>query len=154
VEGEPVSRGESVRIDLWAWSVRLYKTRDQAAAACKKAQLLVNGQRCRAAKQVRIGDEICVKQGLLLRTLEVKGILRRRVAAKEVAGFLQDLTSEAEYRRVAEIEKLNRDSTPQREAGAGRPTKRDRREIEEISPLDPGEAPSFEDFVKAFMRRR
>ena len=114
MEGEPANRGESVRIDLWAWSVRLYKTRDQAAAACKKAQLLINGQRCRAAKQVRIGDEIRVKQGLLLRTLEVKGVLRRRVAAKEVAGFLQDLTPEAEYQRVAEIEKLNRDSTPQR----------------------------------------
>lgn len=154
MEGEPASHGESVRIDLWAWSVRLFKTRDQAAAACKKAQLLINGQRCRAAKLVRVGDEIRVKQGLLIRTLEVKGILRRRVAAKEVDGFLLDRTPEAEYRRVAEIEKISRDATPQREAGTGRPTKRDRRDIEEISSGEPDEAPSFEDFVKAFMRRR
>jgi len=153
VEGEPANRSESVRIDLWAWSVRLFKTRDQAAAACKKAQLLVNGQRCRAAKQVRIGDEIRVKQGILIRTLEVSGILRRRVAAREVPSFLIDRTPEAEYHRAAGIEKLNRDSTPRREAGSGRPTKRDRRELEEIAPVDPDETPSFEDFVKAFLRK-
>lgn len=50
VEVESVNSGESVRVDLWAWSVRLFKTRTAAAAACKKNQLLINGQRCRAAE--------------------------------------------------------------------------------------------------------
>lgn len=146
--------GESVRVDLWAWSVRLFKTRSLAAAACKKAQLLINGQRCRAAKLVRVGDAVQVRQGLLTRTLEVKGILKRRVGPKEVAGFLFDRTPDEEYQRVAEIEKASRQSTPQREVGTGRPTKRDRREMEEVSGGGVEEEPTFEEFVKAFIRRR
>lgn len=151
MESSPTNPCESVRLDLWAWSVRLYKTRNLAAAACKKSQLLVNGQRCRAARQVRIGDEIRVRQGLLERVLEVRGLLTRRVAAKEVAAYLADLTPADEIARVAEIERAARESTPLREAGTGRPTKRERREIESLSDASP--EPSFEDFVRAFVKR-
>ena len=154
MEGPLANQGESVRVDLWAWSVRLFKTRNHVAAACKKSQLLINGQRCRAAKLVRVGDEIQIRQGLLTRTFEVKGILKRRVGAKEVAPYLLDHTPEEEYQRVAEIEKASRESTPHREAGMGRPTKRDRREMEEVSGAEAGAEPTFEEFVKAFIRRR
>jgi len=162
VEGEASQSLESVRIDLWSWSVRLYKTREQAGAACKKAQLLVNGQRCRAARPVRVGDEISLRQGLLVRTLAVKALLRRRVGAREVPTYLLDLTPAEEYERVAAIEREAREATPQREAGSGRPTKRDRREMDGIGPFDggpvdgfgeePTEAPSFDEFVKAFLK--
>lgn len=157
MEGESKQSLESVRVDLWAWAVRLYKTREQAGAACKKAQLLVNGQRCRAARPVRVGDEIRLRQGLLVRTLGVKALLRRRVGAKEVPTYLVDLTPPEEYERVAAIERETRESVPHREAGSGRPTKRDRREIDELDPGDGFgeeaiEAPSFEEFVKAFLK--
>lgn len=131
--------------------MRLYKTRTLAAAACKKSQLLVNGQRCRAARQVRIGDEIRMRQGLLERVLEVRGLLTRRVSAKEVTAYLADLTPPEEVARVADIERAARESTPLREAGTGRPTKRERREIEGLSESPP--EPTFEDFVRAFVKR-
>lgn len=154
----PDSAGEGVRIDLWAWSVRLFKSRTLAATACRKSRLLVNGQRCRASRQVRIGDRISVRQGLLDRTLEVKGLLRRRVGPKEVCAYLADLTPPEEYARVAELERLQREGAPHRETGSGRPTKRDRREIDQMdfSEIpDAGEdpSPSFDDFVRAFLRR-
>lgn len=153
MEETSVNPGEKVRVDLWAWSVRLFKTRNAAAAACKKSQLLINGQRCRAAKLVRVGDEIRIREGLLTRIVEVRGILKRRVGAKEVPTYLADLTPAEEYERVAALEKNARESTPQRESGTGRPTKRDRREWEEMGNAA-AEEPSFDEFVKAFLRRR
>ncbi len=148
---EPSTPEESVRIDLWAWSVRLYKTRTLAATACKKGWLLVNGQRCRASRQVRVGDEIRVRQGMLERILQVRTSLRHRVGAKEVAEHLLDLTPPEEYARVAELERVARESVPRREAGAGRPTKRERREWEGLEAEH--REPSLEDFAKAFSRR-
>jgi ribosome-associated heat shock protein Hsp15 len=155
LESLPTPPEDSVRLDLWAWSVRLYKTRTLAAAACKKSQLLVNGQRCRASRQVRVGDEVRVRQGLLERILEVKAILRRRVSAKEVEAFLIDLTPAEEYARVAELERGAREGAPiPRETGTGRPTKRDRRDLDEMSGGEPAPEPTFEDFVRAFVRRK
>jgi len=155
LESIPHPPEDSVRLDLWAWSVRLYKTRTLAAAACKRTQLLVNGQRCRASRQVRIGDEVRVRQGMLERLLRVKGILRRRVSAKEVGAFVIDLTPAEEYARVAALEREAREGAPiPREAGTGRPTKRDRRDLEELSVSEPAPEPTFEDFVRAFARRK
>jgi len=108
----------------------------------------------RAAKLVRVGDEISIREGLLTRIFEVKGILKRRVGAKEVPAFLTDRTPAEEYERVAALEKAARESTPVRESGTGRPTKRDRRELEEIGGSAGTEEPTFEEFVKAFLKRR
>lgn len=154
MEGASDSSKEGIRVDLWTWSVRLYKSRSLAAAACKKGHLLVNGQRCRAAKLVRVGDEVQIRQGILTRTLQVREVLKRRVGAKEVAQFVIDLTPATEYARVAEIEKNSRDTLPQRESGTGRPTKRDRRELNDLQEGSGGPEPTFEEFVKAFIRKR
>jgi len=154
VEGIPANPEESERLDLWAWAVRLYKSRTLAAAACKKSQILVNGKRCRAARQIRVGDQIRLRQGLLTRTLEVKAILRRRISAKEIDTYLVDLTPPEEYARVAEIERAARESGPMRESGTGRPTKRDRRDLEGLAAPEPAPEPTFEEFVQSFVRRR
>jgi ribosome-associated heat shock protein Hsp15 len=104
---------------------------------------------------VRVGDEVRVRQGLLERILEVKGILRRRVSAKEVEAFLIDLTPAEEYARVAELERDAREGAPiPRETGTGRPTKRDRRDLDEMSGGETAPEPTFEDFVRAFVRRK
>ncbi|HQZ29657.1 MAG TPA: RNA-binding S4 domain-containing protein [Verrucomicrobiales bacterium] len=154
MEGAPDSSKEGVRVDLWTWSVRLYKSRSLAAAACKKGHLLVNGQRCRAAKLVRAGDQVQVRQGILTKTLQVRATLKRRVSAKEAAPCFTDLTPAEEYARVAEIERDSREATPQRESGTGRPTKRDRRDLDEMQEGGGGADPTFEEFVKAFTKKR
>lgn len=144
----PEAPPETVRIDLWAWSVRLFKTRALAATACRKSQLMVNGQRCRAAKLLRIGDLVQIREEALTREFEVLGILRRRVAAKEVPRFLLDRTPPE---LVAQAARLRAESSaaPARESGTGRPTKRDRREIDRIA--DEGKATSFEEFVSRYL---
>lgn len=157
VEEKTKKTDESVRIDLWAWATRLYKSRTLAAAACKKSQLLVNGQRCRASRRLRLGDEVSVRQGLLTRTFEVTELLHRRVSAKVVDRFRRDLTPPEEYARVAELNRLHRESVPFRESGTGRPTKRERRELEEfeehLASELPSSEPTFDEFVKAFNHR-
>lgn len=162
----PASHPETIRIDLWAWSVRLYKTRSLAATACRKSQLLVNGQRCRAAKPVRVGDRVQVRGEGLTRVYEITGLQRRRVGAKEVPRFLIDHTPPEAIALAAENHAAA-PPPPQRESGTGRPTKRERREIDRIhdgghNTEDPGgdtgspapEGTSFEDFVNRYLGKK
>lgn len=123
---------ETARVDVWLWSVRLFKTRTMAGEACKKGQVEVNGQRVKPARQVREGDEIVVTKGPMVRTVAVKEALTRRVGAKEVATYLEDRTPEEAWEKAAEIRKRNREAMPAREDGSGRPTKKDRRDLEEV----------------------
>ncbi|MEX2579881.1 MAG: S4 domain-containing protein [Verrucomicrobiales bacterium] len=145
---------ERVRVDVWTWAVRLFKTRSLAAAACKNARLLVNGERCRPAKKIGVGDEIQVKRGVLTRTVEVKGPLQKRVGASRVDDFLIDRTPPEEYERAAEVARATRETTVQREAGAGRPTKKDRRDLDELMEDAAEEKEAFERLLKSFSRGR
>ena len=150
---ELTESSEGVRIDLWLWSVRLFKSRSLAAAACKKGRIHVNGQRCRPSRQVRVGDHLELRQGSLDRILEVKALLRQRVAAKCVADFFIDQTPPEAIALAAEQARLVRESSPIRDSGAGRPTKRERREMDGFAEGENTVEPSFEEFVKVFLRR-
>lgn len=142
-----------MRVDAWAWAVRLFKTRSLASAACRKEHLLVNGQRCRPSRQVRVGDRIEVSRGALTRTLEVKALLAKRVGAKLVEDYVIDHTPAGVYEAAAEKSRRTREEAPQRESGSGRPTKRERRALDEA--MNREEDPlSFEDFVRAFTKDR
>lgn len=145
---------ESVRIDIWTWGVRLFKTRALAGAACKKEQVLINGARTKPSRHVRIGDQIQVRRGLLTRKLEVKALLTRRIGAKLVDDYVIDHTPQEVYEAAAEAIRMARDVTPQREAGAGRPTKRERRDLDELMADSEEDMESFEEFVKSFTQRR
>lgn len=123
---------DSARVDVWLWSVRLFKSRTLAGEACKKGRVEVNGQRVKPARQVREGDEIMVKKGPLVRTVAVRETLTRRVGAKEVPTYLEDRTPEEAWEKAAEIRRRNREGIPDREEGSGRPTKKDRRDLEEV----------------------
>lgn len=142
----------SVRIDAWTWAVRLFKTRSLAAAACKKEHVLVNGQRCRPSRRVRVGDRIEVKRDQLLRTFEVKALLEKRVGAAAVSDFAIDLTPPEVYAAAEQRAKEERENTPKRERGTGRPTKRDRRDLEGLLSAGASEEAEFADFVRAAMR--
>lgn len=145
---------DSVRVDIWAWSVRLFKTRSLVAAACKNGNLTVNDQRCRPAKKVRVGDMVSVKRGVLRRTVEIRAMLEKRVGAGLVDDFLIDRTPPEEYERASEISRAIREGALQREAGAGRPTKKDRRDLDELMRDLSEEKEDFDRMVKAFKKKR
>jgi ribosome-associated heat shock protein Hsp15 len=112
------------RLDKWLWAVRVFKTRSLATDACRAGSVTVNDQPAKPARDVRAGETITVKQGLVLRTLRVIGVPKSRVGPKLVATFCADLTP------PEEIAKARANPIQQflaREKGSGRPTKRDRR---------------------------
>jgi ribosome-associated heat shock protein Hsp15 len=122
------------RIDKWLWCVRVFKTRSDAAEACRSGAVHVNGNDAKPGRDVRPGDEVTVRlHGSLTRTLRVVSLPRSRVAAKELPGLVTDLTPPEEYERARQAQL---DIFGTRERGTGRPTKRDRRETERLTEGD------------------
>jgi ribosome-associated heat shock protein Hsp15 len=115
----------SARVDAWVWAVRLYKTRSAATAACRAGHVRVNGERAKAAQPVRAGDEIRMREDGLERTVIVRRLLVKRVGAVVAADCLDDLTPPPPPREEVVV-------VAQRDRGAGRPTKRDRRELDKL----------------------
>ena len=119
---------EKVRLDRWLWAVRIFKTRNQATEAVKGGRVHVNGDRVKPSRFVHIGDRIEAQLVALKRTVVVKALLEKRVGAKLVPDFLDDLTPPEEYEKRQTIAQ----SILKRDRGLGRPTKKDRREIEKL----------------------
>ena len=137
--------GESVRLDIWLWAVRLYKTRTQAAEACRLGRVLRgDGDPLKPSRLIRRGDEICIQEEFLVRRWRVDGLLARRVSAKLVAGQLTDLTPLEDVARAQTQRQEQRLSAPVFVPGAGRPTKAQRRALEAWHQAgrgpDPGDA--------------
>ncbi len=121
--------GDSVRVDAWLWAVRVYKTRSAATAGCRAGHVQVRGERAKAAQPVRVGDEIRVRIAGFDRILTVSRLITKRVAASVAADCFVDLTPPPPPRvSVAAV--------AQRDRGAGRPTKRDRRELDRLRGRD------------------
>jgi ribosome-associated heat shock protein Hsp15 len=118
-----------MRLDQWLWAVRVYKTRSLAAEAVKAAHVTVNGQPSKPAHTVRAGEMVVARVGILTRTLKVLAAPPSRVGAKLVPEFAEDLTPPEEYEKPREPNFLPAILRPK---GAGRPTKRERRELEEL----------------------
>ena len=118
-----------LRIDKYLWAVRLYKTRSIATDACRSGRVKLNGVPVKPSHEVAEGEiyELNIEQ--MHRTVQVKELLANRVGAKLVENYLTDLTPPEEYER---IQMARQYSFEKRDRGAGRPTKRDRREIEEL----------------------
>lgn len=124
-------QGKSVRIDKWLWAVRIFKTRSLATDACRSGKVIINAMEIKPSREVKYGDIIIVKTGPVKKTLKVLELLENRVSAKLVANYMEDLTPQEEYRKLEMI----RDSRfVSRDRGAGRPTKRERREIDKSFP--------------------
>ncbi len=116
-----------IRADKFIWAVRLAKTRADAAESLRTGRILINGTTAKPSKEVVIGDSIGVRRMPAIFTYRVVGITERRVGAKLVGDFLCDMTPAEELEKL-ELARLS--SSGQRDRGAGRPTKRERREIE------------------------
>ena len=118
---------EGVRIDKWLWAVRLFKTRSQATIACKSGKVRIDGQIVKPSRAVKAGETIEISQHSITRSVKAIGFPDNRVGAPLVSLYLEDLTPEDEYTRVKMMREHNFEY---RDPGAGRPTKRQRREIE------------------------
>jgi ribosome-associated heat shock protein Hsp15 len=119
----------TARLDKWLWAVRIFKSRSLASDACRAGSVAVNELPAKPARDVRPGELVTVRQGLVLRTLRVLGVPRSRVGAKLVSDFCTDLTprEELEKARQRTVQDLLA-----REKGSGRPTKRDRRLLDRM----------------------
>jgi ribosome-associated heat shock protein Hsp15 len=119
--------GERVRLDKWLWAARFFKTRALAAEAIDGGKVDVNGARAKRAKMVQLGDEVTVRQSPFEHVVLVRGVSERRGPASVAATLYQE-TAASKAKRDALATKLR--SMPADDWDAGRPTKRDRREIE------------------------
>ncbi|MBU3865883.1 RNA-binding S4 domain-containing protein [Streptomyces sp. 4503] len=115
----------SVRVDSWIWSVRLTKTRSMASSACRAGHVRVNGERVKPAQPVRPGDEVRLRHAGRDRVVVVSRIVRKRVGAPVAAECFVDNSPPPPPREYTVPIGL-------RDRGAGRPTKRDRREMERL----------------------
>jgi ribosome-associated heat shock protein Hsp15 len=118
-----------VRIDKWLWAVRLYRTRTLATEACRAGHVKIDGENVKPSRSVRLGEVITARTGELKRTVKVARLLEQRVGARLVSNYLEDQTPAAEYLRVLE----QRTDVPHRPKGAGRPTKKQRRDLEKLT---------------------
>ncbi|WP_403025402.1 RNA-binding S4 domain-containing protein [Salinibacterium sp. GXW1014] len=115
----------SARVDSWLWAIRVYKTRSAATSACRAGHVRVGGERVKAAQAVRIGDEVRVRIAGFDRTFIVRRLIAKRVGAPEAATAYDETTPPPPPRE-------ERPLAPVRDRGAGRPTKRERRELERL----------------------
>lgn len=115
-----------VRVDSWLWAIRVYKTRSAATAACRTGHVRVGGERVKAAQTVGIGDEVRVRMSGFDRVLIVRSTISKRVGAAVAVVAYEDRTPSRETVAIM----------AQRDRGAGRPTKRERREIERLRGRD------------------
>ena len=116
---------ERVRLDVWIWAVRLVKTRAAATEACRGGHVKLNGQAAKAAQPVRIGDEVRVRIHGFDRIVIVRQLLSKRVSAPIAADAIED-------RSPARPTAIDAAQVPHRPKGAGRPSSRERREIDRL----------------------
>jgi ribosome-associated heat shock protein Hsp15 len=118
-----------VRIDKWLWAVRLFKTRSLAAEACKKGKVLIKGVEAKASRNVKVGDIVCVKRNPVLFSFEVIGLAENRMGPRLVAGYMTNVTTPDQL-DLYESGKIAAQNN--RERGTGRPTKKERRDLDDF----------------------
>lgn len=120
---------DSVRIDKFLWSIRVYKTRTDATDACKGGKVTIGGAAAKPAREVKAGDVIGIRKGPVSYTYKVLAPLEKRVGAKDVATYAENLTPQAELDKLhAPVETF----FIRRDRGAGRPTKKERRDMDSL----------------------
>ena len=119
---------ERVRIDKWLWAVRIYKTRSMATEACKKGRIIINGFEVNPSHEVKLGEAVFIRKLPVVYTIRVKELVNHRLPAQHVKDYMDDLTSPEELEKL----KIGDNAFFKRDSGAGRPTKRERRLLDDI----------------------
>lgn len=131
------------RLDKWLWSVRIFKTRTIASEACKKGRVTINGVQAKPSKTVKEGDTVSVRKAPVTYTFKVLQAIENRVGAKLVPQMMENITSQDQY----DLLEMNRiGGFVKRAAGLGRPTKKDRRDMEDFLSDAPFDLPEEFDF--------
>lgn len=120
---------EDIRIDKWLWAVRIFKTRSDAAEACRNNKVSVNGINCKPSRELKPGDVVSVKKTQVTYSYRVMALVSSRQPAKNVPEYAENITPQSE------LDKLNPPSETvfiYRDRGTGRPTKKERREIDAL----------------------
>lgn len=123
---------DSVRIDKYLWAIRVFKTRGDATDACAGNKVKVNGVNAKASKAIKAGDVIEVRKTAALFTYKVLQLAEKRMGAQLVPQYAENLTPESEMSKLhAPLETI----VLKRDKGSGRPTKKERRELDELFDL-------------------
>ncbi len=117
------------RIDKWMWAARIFKTRTIAAEACKKGRIYINGAQAKPARMIKPGDTIQVKKPPITYSFKVIQAIEKRVGAKLVPEIMENVTTPDQY-ELLEMSKIS--GFVNRAKGTGRPTKKDRRDLDEF----------------------
>ena len=120
---------EQARIDKWLWAVRIYKTRSIAAEACKKGHVSIGDRNAKPAHNIRVGDIINVKKAPVTYSFRVLKCAENRVGAKLVPELMENVTPQEQY-EILEMSKIS--GFVGRARGTGRPTKQERRELDQF----------------------
>jgi ribosome-associated heat shock protein Hsp15 len=119
-----------IRIDKWLWAMRIFKTRTIAAEECKKGRVMIEGIEVKPSRSVHLNEIVLVKKPPLVYTFRIKALTERRLAAKEVPLFMDNLTTKEE---LAKLDMIKLSGMTKRERGTGRPTKRERRDLDNLT---------------------
>lgn len=122
------------RLDKWLWAARIYKTRTLAADACKNGRVTINGAQAKPSRVVKVGDEVGVKKSPITYSFRVKQAIEKRVGAKLLPDVLENITSAQQY-ELLEMSRIS--GFVGRARGTGRPTKKERRALDEFAEETP-----------------
>jgi ribosome-associated heat shock protein Hsp15 len=120
---------DDVRIDKWLWAMRIYKTRSEAADACKHGKVIINDIECKPSRMIKKGEIVIVRKLPVVYTYQVIDITENRQPAKNVAQYAENLTPQEE---MAKLDAKNATIFVHRDKGSGRPTKKERRLLDKL----------------------
>lgn len=118
-----------IRVDKWLWAVRVFKTRSIATDACKMNRVSINGQLAKASRNIKVGDIVSVRKPPIEYSFKVLQVLGNRVGAKLVPEYMENVTPKEQY-EILELQRIS--GFVDRAKGEGRPTKKDRRSMEQF----------------------
>ena len=132
---------DQARIDKWLWAVRIYKTRSIAAEACKKGHVSIGDRTAKPAHNIRVGDIVNVKKAPVTYSFRVLKCAENRVGAKLVPELMENVTPQEQY-EILEMSRMS--EFVGRARGTGRPTKKERRDLDQF--VEEGYGMEFEEF--------
>jgi ribosome-associated heat shock protein Hsp15 len=132
---------DEVRIDKWMWATRIFKTRTIATEACKKNRISIGGVQVKPSRMIKIGDVIQIRKPPITFSFKVLALTENRMGAKLVPQYLENITPPEQY-ELLEMNKIS--GFVDRQRGLGRPTKKERRDLEQFTSFEDLDAYEFE----------